>query len=171
MAHPGLGLWFSFPCTAHFTAQLLPVVGREAALWEARGWHFQARGRAGFAMLHPHPTDSREEAKLVKQVGWSLMQDTPQPTPALAHDRGSSVFPPSSKSKALCCDGISAGMEPGSLFAPSCAHSVQELAVKEAREQSGSCSNLVTHGDVSGSDFLSPDGNIWIKDLGGAPWL
>lgn len=48
---------------------------------------------------------------------------------------------------------------------------VQELAVKEAREQNGSCSNLVTHGEVSGSDFLSPDGNIWIKDLGGAPWL
>lgn len=111
VAHPGSGLWFSFPCTAHFTAQLLPVAGQEAALGEARGWHFQAGGRAGFAVLHPHPTDSREEAKLVKQVGWSLMQDTPQPTPALAHNRGSSVFPPSSRSKApvlwwhLCRNG------------------------------------------------------------------
>ena len=52
---PTPGQASGFLSRAPSTAQLLPVAGREAALWEATGWHFQAGGRAAFAMLHPPP--------------------------------------------------------------------------------------------------------------------
>lgn len=171
----GPGLWWSFPCTGHFTTQILPCDWLGERPLGGLGGGISRQG-ADLACPDVSPIlRTLERRGGAGKNRWDVVGCGVRSCPLPATKGLPPPLLPAGH-RLPCCDCMSGDIEPRPLSASCSCPALQrsrELAweLKEVREQSGRCSNHVTHNEVSGSVSPSPNGSIWREDLEGSLWL